>query len=252
MNEAPLLQIKGLRVERDGKEILHGLDLEIGAGQAHAVMGPNGSGKSTLANALMGNPSCQVTAGRVLYRGEDITDWEVDERARAGVFMAFQYPVEIPGVPLVTFLREAISATRGTKGPIGVRQFRLLMLEKMELLKMDTSFSARYLNDGFSGGEKKRCEILQMALLEPALGILDETDSGLDIDAMRTVAEGVNSLITTNIGILLITHYQRILRYIRPEFVHILIEGRIVAEGGEELAAALERDGYRQFAPEAA
>ncbi|MCY3693679.1 MAG: Fe-S cluster assembly ATPase SufC [Chloroflexi bacterium] len=250
MTPNPLLQIEDLHVQRDDKEILHGLNLTVDEGQVHAVMGPNGSGKSTLANTLMGNPSCEITAGRILFRGEDISEWEVDERARAGIFLAFQYPVEIPGVPLVTFLREAINAVRGDEGPIGVREFRLRMLEKMDLLSVDSSFASRYLNDGFSGGEKKRCEILQMAMLEPALGILDETDSGLDIDALRIVAEGVNSLRTTDIGVLLITHYQRILRYIQPDFVHVLIEGDIVADGGPELAEALERDGYKQFAPE--
>ena len=250
MTPIPLLQIEDLHVQRDEKEILHGLNLTVAEGQVHAVMGPNGSGKSTLANTLMGNPECEVTGGRILFKGEDISEWEVDERARAGIFLAFQYPVEIPGVPLVTFLREAINAVRGDKGPIGVREFRLRMLEKMDLLSVDSSFASRYLNDGFSGGEKKRCEILQMAMLEPALGILDETDSGLDIDALRIVAEGVNSLRTTDIGVLLITHYQRILRYIQPDFVHVLIDGDIVADGGPELAEALERDGYKQFAPE--
>ncbi len=250
MTPIPLLQIEDLHVQRDDKEILHGLNLTVGEGQVHAVMGPNGSGKSTLANALMGNPSCEITSGRILFKGEDIAEWEVDERARAGIFLAFQYPVEIPGVPLVTFLREAINAVRGDEGPIGVREFRLRMLEKMDLLSVDSSFASRYLNDGFSGGEKKRCEILQMAMLEPALGILDETDSGLDIDALRIVAEGVNSLRPTDIGVLLITHYQRILRYIQPDFVHVLIDGDIVAEGGPELAEVLERDGYKQFAPE--
>lgn len=251
MTPNPLLQIEDLHVQRDDKEILHGLNLTVNEGQVHAVMGPNGSGKSTLANTLMGNPSCEVTGGRILFKGEDIAEWEVDERARAGIFLAFQYPVEIPGVPLVTFLREAINAVRGDAGPIGVREFRLRMLEKMDLLSVDSSFASRYLNDGFSGGEKKRCEILQMAMLEPALGILDETDSGLDIDALRIVAEGVNSLRSTDIGVLLITHYQRILRYIQPDFVHVLIDGDIVADGGPELAELLERDGYKQFAPEA-
>ena len=251
MTDPALLQIKDLRVSRDDQEILHGLDLEVGAGQVHAVMGPNGSGKSTLANTLMGNPGCAISGGQVLYKGQDITDWAVDERARAGIFLAFQYPVEIPGVPMVAFLREALNAVRGSENPIGVRQFRLLMLEKMELLNMDPSFASRYLNEGFSGGEKKRCEILQMAMLEPMLGILDETDSGLDIDALQIVAEGVNSLRPTGIGVMLITHYQRILHYIEPDFVHVLIDGRIVAEGGPELAAALERDGYKQFAQEA-
>ncbi len=169
MTPNPLLQIEDLHVQRDEKEILHGLNLTVDEGQVHAVMGPNGSGKSTLANTLMGNPSCEITAGRIRFKGEDIAEWEVDERARAGIFLAFQYPVEIPGVPLVTFLREAINAVRGDKGPIGVREFRLRMLEKMDLLSVDSSFATRYLNDGFSGGEKKRCEILQMAMLEPAL-----------------------------------------------------------------------------------
>ena len=251
MTPNPLLQIEDLHVERDAKEILHGLSLTVGESQVHAVMGPNGSGKSTLANTLMGNSECEITSGRILYRGEEISEWEVDERARAGIFLAFQYPVEIPGVPMVMFLREAINAVRGERGPIGVRDFRLRMLEKMDLLNMDASFASRYLNDGFSGGEKKRCEILQMAMLEPALAILDETDSGLDIDALRIVAEGVNSLRPTGIGVLLITHYQRILRYIQPDFVHVLIDGNIVAEGGPELAEALERDGYKQFAREA-
>jgi len=213
-------------------------------------MGPNGSGKSTLANVLMGNPSYTQTAGEILFKGQPINDLTADERARMGLFLAFQYPVAIPGVTMVNFLRQAVNATRGSELPI--REFREMLFSKMGLLKMDQEFARRYVNDGFSGGEKKRAEMLQMAMLEPAMAVLDETDSGLDIDALRTVAEGVNALMNPEMGLLLITHYQRLLNYIKPQFVHVLVEGRIVRSGGPELAEHLEAAGYDEFEAAAA
>jgi Fe-S cluster assembly ATP-binding protein len=243
----PLFQVEGLQVTAEGAPILRGVDLTVGEGEIHALMGPNGSGKSTLANALLGNPTYRVTGGRILFRGEDITSWPTDVRGKAGVFLAFQYPEEIAGVPVVQFLRQALSARKGME--LSVLELRVAIMEWMERLGMDRSFGDRYLNEGFSGGEKKRNEILQMAILEPEVAILDETDSGLDIDALRTVAEGVVEVRRARpaLGVLLITHYQRILRYLRPDRVHILMDGRIVDSGGPELAERLEREGYESW-----
>ena len=245
--DAPLFEIRGLHVSADGHPILKGLDLTLAQGEIHALMGPNGSGKSTLANALLGSPSYQVTAGRILYRGEDITDWPTDVRAKAGVFLAFQYPEEIAGVPVVQFLRQALSARKGIE--LSVLELRLSIMEWMERLGMDRSFGDRYLNEGFSGGEKKRNEVLQMAILEPDVAILDETDSGLDIDALKTVAEGVQKVRDARpaLGVLLITHYQRLLDYLTPDRVHVMVDGRVVDSGGPELAARLEREGYEAW-----
>jgi len=245
MSNRPLLEINDLHASIGGKEILKGLSLSIRKGEIHAIMGPNGSGKSTLANVLMGSPSYQVTGGSVLFRGEALTELTPDVRARLGLFLAFQYPVAIPGVTMVNFLRQALNAKRGEDMPI--REFRERLFEKMDLLKVDQDFARRYVNDGFSGGEKKRAEMLQMAMLEPLMAVLDETDSGLDIDALRTVAEGVNALMNPEMGLLLITHYQRLLNYIRPQFVHVLIDGRIVRSGGPELAEELEQTGYDEM-----
>jgi Fe-S cluster assembly ATP-binding protein len=236
------LVIENLHVKTEDKEILHGVDLTIEKGQTHALMGPNGSGKSTLANTLMGNPAYEVTEGRILLDGEDVTEADPDERARAGLFMAFQYPVSIPGVTVANFLRTAMNASR--EEPIKVKEFGQLLKQNMEILKIDRAFTSRYLNEGFSGGEKKRAEILQMAMLKPGFAVLDETDSGLDIDALRIVADGVNALSGPEMGSLIITHYTRILSYVKPDFVHILINGRIVQEGGSELADRLEAEGY--------
>ncbi len=242
MTEAPLLEINALRANVAGKEILTGLNLEVRPGEVHAIMGPNGSGKSTLANTLMGNPRYEVTGGEVRFLGELLDGLAPDERARKGLFLAFQYPVAVPGVTVVNFLRQAVNAVRGEEVP--VREFRQELFQKMELLKVDRDFARRYLNDGFSGGEKKRAEMLQLAMLQPRMAVLDETDSGLDIDALRTVADGVNTLMNENMGLLLITHYQRLLNYIKPQFVHVLIDGRIVRSGGPELAEELEASGY--------
>lgn len=244
------LEIRNLHVsiEETGQSILRGVDLTIKQGEVHALMGPNGSGKSTLANVLLGNPAYEVTAGQIIFDGEDLLDMEPDERSRAGLFLAFQYPVSIPGVTLANFLRHAINARMKAEDPdskgISIPQFRRLLREKMDYLKMDHSFAGRYLNEGFSGGEKKRAEILQLATLEPKIAVLDETDSGLDIDALRIVAEGVDSLKGPDLGVLVITHYQRILNYIKPDFVHIMYEGRIVENGGPDLALELEEKGY--------
>ena len=228
-------------------EILRGVDLSVQPGEIHALMGPNGSGKSTLANALLANPEYEVTKGRILYQGDDITGWPTEVRAKAGMFLAFQYPQEIPGVSVIQFLRQALSARKGID--LSVLELRLSIMEWMKRLGMDSSFADRYLNEGFSGGEKKRNEILQMAILEPELAILDETDSGLDIDALRTVASGIHEVRRdrTELGIVLITHYQRLLNELTPDHVHILVGGRIVASGGLELAEQLERDGYEAF-----
>ena len=242
MTEAPLLEIDALRANVAGNEILTGLNLTIRPGEVHAIMGPNGSGKSTLANTLMGNPRYEVTGGEVRFLGEALDGMAPDERARRGLFLAFQYPVAVPGVTVVNFLRQAVNAVRGEEVP--VREFRQELFQKMELLKVDRDFARRYLNDGFSGGEKKRAEMLQLAMLQPRMAVLDETDSGLDIDALRTVADGVNALMHENMGLLLITHYQRLLNYIKPQFVHVLIDGRIVRSGGPELAVELEESGY--------
>jgi Fe-S cluster assembly ATP-binding protein len=228
-------------------EILRGINLTVQRGEVHAIMGPNGSGKSTLASTLLASPEYEVTSGRVFYLGDDITDWPTDVRAKAGIFLAFQYPQEIPGVSVIQFLRQALSARKGID--LSVLELRLATMDWMKRLGMDSGFVDRYLNEGFSGGEKKRNEIMQMAILEPELAILDETDSGLDVDALRTVAKGIREVKADrpNLGIVLITHYQRLLDELAPDYVHILVDGRIVASGGMELAAELERDGYEAF-----
>jgi Fe-S cluster assembly ATP-binding protein len=236
------LEIQNLHVRTEEREILHGVDLVINKGETHALMGPNGSGKSTLANTLMGNPTYEITEGRILLEGEDVTEADPDDRAKAGLFLAFQYPVSIPGVSVANFLRTAINAKR--EEPIKVKEFGELLKRNMEVLRVEREFTSRYLNDGFSGGEKKRAEILQMAMLEPQYAVLDETDSGLDIDALRIVSDGVNALRGPNMGALIITHYTRILQYVKPDFVHIMLNGRIVQEGGPELADHLEEKGY--------
>ena len=241
-----MLEINNLHAEIDGKPILRGIDLNINAGEVHAIMGPNGSGKSTLANVLAGREEYEVTEGSVLFQGQDLLDMEVDERSHAGVFLAFQYPVEIPGVTNATFLKSAINAKREANGQEELKPMDMLKLlrEKAKALGIDSSFLKRSLNEGFSGGEKKRNEMLQMSLLEPSLGILDETDSGLDIDALKIVAESVNNLRSADRSFLVVTHYQRLLDYIVPDFVHVLSQGRIVKSGGKELAHELEARGY--------
>jgi Fe-S cluster assembly ATP-binding protein len=236
------LEIQNLHVRTEEREILHGVDLVIEKGETHALMGPNGSGKSTLANTLMGNPTYEITEGKILLDGEDLTEADPDDRAKAGLFLAFQYPVSIPGVSVANFLRTAINAKR--EEPIKVKEFGQLLKKNMEVLRVEREFTSRYLNDGFSGGEKKRAEILQMAMLQPTYAVLDETDSGLDIDALRIVSDGVNALRGPDMGSLIITHYTRILGYVRPDFVHIMLAGRIVQEGGPELADTLEEKGY--------
>jgi Fe-S cluster assembly ATP-binding protein len=243
----PLFEVDNLHVAVAGTEILKGVDLVVDAGEVHALMGPNGSGKSTLANALLGNPAYEVTAGRVRFKGEDITGWPPDVRGKAGMFLAFQYPEEIPGVPVAQFLRQALSARRGLD--LSVLELRVSIMEWMKRLGMDPSFGDRYLNEGFSGGEKKRNEILQLAILEPELAILDETDSGLDIDALGVVARGVEAVrrARPELGVVVVTHYQRILSQLQPDFVHLLIEGRIVTSGGPELAERLEEEGYEAW-----
>lgn len=242
------LEIRNLHASIDGKEILKGVSLTVAQGEVHALMGPNGTGKSTLANVLMGHPGYDVTQGEILFRGQELIGMAPDKRSRLGLFMAFQYPVAIPGVSVANFLRAAINARRKDEDPddkgIPVPAFRKLLKEKMDLLKMPHDFAGRYLNEGFSGGEKKRAEILQMATLEPEIAVLDETDSGLDIDALRIVSQGVNALSGPDLGVLVITHYQRILNYIKPDFVHIMLGGRIVETGGAELAEHLEAQGY--------
>jgi Fe-S cluster assembly ATP-binding protein len=236
------LEIQNLHVRIEEREILKGLDLTVRKGETHALMGPNGSGKSTLANTIMGNPNYEVTEGKIVFNGEDFTEADPDERARAGLFMAFQYPATIPGVSVANFLRMAVNARR--EEPIKVKEFGSMLGENMELLRIDRAFTSRYLNEGFSGGEKKRAEILQLAMLKPEIAVLDETDSGLDVDALRIVSEGVNALRGPEMGSLIITHYTRILDYIKPDFVHIMLDGRIVREGGPELADQLEDEGY--------
>ncbi len=257
----PMFEVENLHVSIEDKEILKGVNLTVNAGEIHALMGPNGSGKSTLANVVAGHPSYEVTEGSIRYKGEDILEWDPDIRAQKGIFLAFQYPTVIPGVSMANFLRMAVTNTRnarfedaaangGHAEKMTPREFRRLMKEKMSLLKMDGSFATRYLNEGFSGGEKKRAEILQMALLEPTMAILDETDSGLDIDALRVVSDGVNALANESMGVLLITHYQRLLDHIKPQHVHIMMNGRIVQEGGPELALELEAKGYETLRAE--
>lgn len=242
---APLLQIDNLHASAGDHEILKGVDLTVNRGEIHALMGPNGSGKSTLASVLMGNPSFQVTEGTVTYKGEDITDAPPTDRGADGMFLAFQHPEAIPGVSVIQFLRQALSNRTGTD--LTVLELRLRVMDAMKALDMESSFADRYLNEGFSGGERKRNEVLQMAVLEPELAIMDETDSGLDIDALRTVADGVNRLTTPERGFLIITHYQRLLDYITPDIVHIFMDGRILESGGPELAAKLEEEGYDSF-----
>jgi Fe-S cluster assembly ATP-binding protein len=240
------LEIRNLHVSAEGKQILKGLDLEVSAGQIHALMGPNGSGKSTLANAIMGHPALEVTEGEIRLRGEEITESAPEDRARGGLFMAFQYPVAIPGVTVAKYLRMAVNAQRDARGEseIKLKDFRKQTEAAMELMDIPREFSSRYLNDGFSGGEKKRMEILQLAMLRPQLAVLDETDSGLDIDALRTVAEGVSKVAGPEMGVLIITHYQRILHLVEPDFVHVMYDGRIVKQGGPELVGLLEERGY--------
>jgi Fe-S cluster assembly ATP-binding protein len=242
------LDVRGLQAAIGDKEILKGVDLTVRQGEVHALMGPNGTGKSTLANVLMGHPAYTVTAGEILFEGVDLVGMEPDVRARLGLFLAFQYPVAIPGLSVANFLRAAINAKRHGLDPedkgISVPEFRKVLKEKMDLLKMPHEFAGRYLNEGFSGGEKKRAEILQLATLEPKIAVLDETDSGLDIDALRIVAGGVNALAGPDLGVLIITHYQRILNYIKPQYVHIMLDGRIVESGGAALAEHLEEHGY--------
>ena len=238
----PLLQIEDLHVAVEGKPILKGVRLEVDKGQVHALMGPNGSGKSTLSYTLLGHPKYQVTRGRILFQGKDITGAKTHERARQGLFLAFQYPTAIPGVSVANFLRTSLKATTGDEGV--VKTFRKTLREKMKGLEMDEKFATRYVNDGFSGGEKKRLETLQMEMLQPKLAVLDETDSGLDIDALRIVSEGINRLASPERGILLITHYQRILDYVKPQFIHVLVDGQIAHSGGPELARELEKKGY--------
>jgi Fe-S cluster assembly ATP-binding protein len=242
------LIIRNLHVSIEGREILKGVDLTVRTGEIHAIMGPNVTGKSTMAYALMGHPSYEITEGEVIFKGQNVLELEPDERSRLGIFLAFQYPVAIPGVSVANFLRTAINARRKAENPndkgIGVPEFRKLLKERMDLLGMDHSFAGRYLNEGFSGGEKKRAEVLQMAALRPEIAILDETDSGLDIDALRIVSEGVNALRGPDLGVLVITHYQRILNYIQPNYVHIMLGGKIVESGGSDLALHLEEHGY--------
>ena len=261
------LVIRGLRVAPLGhpdREILQGIDLTVGKGEVHAIMGPNGSGKTTLAYALMGHPAYQVTGGEVIWKGRDILALSPDKRSRLGLFLAFQYPTAIPGLSVASFIRSALNAklqgldkdadidpTDPMRGGVSMRDFRTKMREKMALLHMDEGFASRYVNEGFSGGEKKRLEMLQLAMLEPEMAILDETDSGLDIDALRIVAEGVNAMLSPDMGVLLITHYQRLLNYITPDVVHVLAQGRIVKSGGKELALQLEEEGYGPILREA-
>src|SRR5579872_7176242 len=244
------LIVRNLHVKVEDREILKGLNLSVEPGKVHAIMGPNGSGKSTLAYSLMGHPGYEVTEGEILVNGENVVGLDPNDRAKLGLFLAFQYPHSIPGVTMANFLRTALNSIR--EQPVPPREFRQTLREKMKLLKMNDEFAGRYVNEGFSGGEKKRAEILQMAMLQPQYAVLDETDSGLDIDALRIVADGVNALLGPEMGVLVITHYQRLLNYIRPDFVHVLVNGKIVAEGGPELALELEKAGYEQYEPQPA
>lgn len=244
-----LLKIEDLKASIEGKEILKGVNLAVNQGEIHALMGPNGSGKSTLANVLMGHPKYEVIGGKIWYKGEDLLQLSPDERAKKGLFLAFQYPVPIPGVTVTNFLRSALKAVKGQDIP--AREFLKMLKENMKLLEIEDNFTNRYINDGFSGGEKKRHEILQMAMLKPEMAVLDETDSGLDIDALKIVAQGVNRLMNEDLGVLIITHYQRILNYIQPHFVHVLINGKIALSGGKELALELESKGYEWLEKEA-
>ena len=249
-----LLEIKNLHVAVNGQEIVRGVDLAVDTNQVHAIMGPNGSGKSTLAYALMGHPGYEITEGEILLDGENIVELEADERAQRGLFLAFQYPHAVPGVTVTSFLRSAVNAIRkarngGADDPIKIPEFRKALMAAMETLRIPKELASRYLNEGFSGGEKKRVEILQMAVLKPRIAVLDETDSGLDIDALRIVANGVRGLVGPDMGALVITHYQRILNYVKPDFVHVFVDGGIVAEGGPELAQTLEAEGYEAFTP---
>jgi Fe-S cluster assembly ATP-binding protein len=247
------LKLEDLHVSlEDGTEIVKGVDLEVGLNEVHAIMGPNGSGKSTLSYAIMGHPAYEITKGRILFDGDDVTEMAANERAERGLFLAFQYPHAIPGVTVTSFLRSAINSIRkarndGVESPIPIPEFRKELLAQMDRLKVSRELASRYLNDGFSGGEKKRVEILQMAMLRPRIAVLDETDSGLDIDALRVVANGVKELVGPKMGALVITHYQRILDYIEPDFVHVFVDGRIVEEGGPELAKKLEAEGYAPY-----
>ncbi len=243
----PLLAVEDLHVSVEGKPILKGLTLTVRAGEVHAIMGPNGSGKSTLSFCLMGHPKYRMTSGRIVYKGEDMLALSPDERARKGIFLAFQYPTAIPGVTITNFLRAALRGVRGQDVP--VKEFRQTVKAQLKALGVPDAFMNRYVNDGFSGGEKKRLEILQMAVLAPSLAVLDETDSGLDIDALKTVAAGINSQRSPERGILLITHYQRLLDYIKPDVVHVMVDGRVVRSGGPELALELESKGYEGFRP---
>lgn len=240
----PTLEIKDLHISIDEKPIVRGLNLTVRGGEVHALMGPNGTGKSTLASTLMGHPRYEITDGSILLDGQDIAGMSPDERARKGLFLAMQYPQEIPGVSTANFLRTALNAKRDADNPMPVMEFHKRLMEKMKLLNISPDFAERYLNEGFSGGEKKRNEILQMAMLEPRVAVLDEIDSGLDIDAVRIVADGVSTLKSPDLGVLIITHYQRILRYIKPDFVHVMLDGRVVRSGGPELAETLEAQGY--------
>ena len=240
-----ILKIENLHASVGEKEILKGVNLEIKRGEIHALMGPNGSGKSTLSNVLMGHPNYELTKGRITYKGEDVTEMSTDEKARKGMFLAFQYPVAIPGVTVTNFLRSITKARQGVETP--AREFRKFMTDTMASLNIDPAFAKRYVNDGFSGGEKKRCEMLQMAMLKPEMAILDETDSGLDIDALRIVCEGINKVFNPEMGLLIITHYQRMLNYTKPHVVHIFADGRIIHTGGSELVEVLEKEGYDRF-----
>jgi Fe-S cluster assembly ATP-binding protein len=239
------LAIRDLHVKAENREIIKGLSLTIHPGEVHAIMGPNGSGKSTLAYSLMGHPGYQVTQGEIVVNGINVVELDPNDRAKEGLFLAFQYPHTVPGVTMANFLRTAVNSIHQT--PVPPREFRQTLRDKMRLLRMNDEFAGRYVNEGFSGGEKKRAEILQMAMLQPKYAILDETDSGLDIDALRIVADGVNALLGPDLGVLVITHYQRLLNYIKPDFVHVLVNGRIVREGGPELALELDRTGYEQY-----